>query len=577
MNGGQFTGRILSEHGVRHIFTLCGGHISPILTGCKGEGIRVIDVRNEATAVFAADIYSRLSGITGVAAVTAGPGVTNTITALKNAQMAQSSIVLLGGATATILKGRGSLQDIDQLSLIKSSVKWHASAKCVREIPGILSKAFYMAQKGVPGPVFVELPVDLLYDEKTVREWYGMKSEKKKSFKEKITQWYISRHLNKLFSGVDKVKNPPIMKPPVARHIPSDVRKAAGLLKSAVKPVMLLGSQVVVNPEKIPAVIKAVESLGIPVFLSGMARGILGKNHPLQIRHYRKEALRKADWILLAGVPCDFRLDYGRHLSPVARFISVNRCKEDLFKNKKPHFPVHSDPALFLADLSREVNGMKSPAFNSFVSELKKSDEKREAVISEQERQNIQGINPLRVLRKLENSLDENSMLVADGGDFVAASSYIVQPRKPLSWLDPGVFGTLGGGAGFALASKLFNPSSEVWIIYGDGSLGYSLIEFDTFVRHKVPVIALVGNDACWSQIERDQVEILKDDIATKLAFTDYHIAAKGLGGEGLLLDDETKMDEVFAEAKRIAKAGKPVLINAVIGKTDFRKGSISM
>jgi len=168
-------------------------------------------------------------------------------------------------------------------------------------------------------------------------------------------------------------------------------------------------------------------------------------------------------------------------------------------------------------------------------------------------------------------------VLVADGGDFVATGSYILRPRGPLSWLDPGVFGTLGVGAGFALGAKLVRPDAETWILYGDGSVGYSLAEFDTFVRHKVPVIALVGNDASWAQIAREQVEILGDPIGTELRRTDYHTAAAGFGGVGLELRSPERIDAVLAEARATAKAGEPVLINAHLRRTDFRKGSISM
>ena len=170
MNGGDLVAEVLARQGVRFLFTLCGGHISPILVGSKARGIQVVDVRHEANAVFAADAVSRMTGIPGVAAVTAGPGVTNTITAIKNAQMAQSPLVLLGGATATILKGRGSLQDIDQMALIAPHVKFAAAVTRVRDLPRTLEKAFEIAQEGVPGPVFVECPVDLLYDEPVVRE-----------------------------------------------------------------------------------------------------------------------------------------------------------------------------------------------------------------------------------------------------------------------------------------------------------------------------------------------------------------------------------------------------------------------
>ena len=181
------------------------------------------------------------------------------------------------------------------------------------------------------------------------------------------------------------------------------------------------------------------------------------------------------------------------------------------------------------------------------------------------------------LFRSIESALAPDSVVVADGGDFVATSSYTLAPRSPLSWLDPGVFGTLGVGAGFALGAKLVNPDKEVWIIYGDGSVGYSLTEFDSFTRHKIPVIAVVGNDASWMQIARDQVEILKDDVGTVLRRTDYHAAAEALGGKGLLLDDPAKISEVLAQAKALARAGHAVLVNALLGRTAFRKGSVSM
>ena len=176
MSGGERVAEVLVRQGVEFLFTLCGGHISPILVGCKKLGIRVIDVRDEVTAVFAADAVARLTGVPGVAAVTAGPGVTNTITAVKNAQLAQSPLVILGGATGTILKGRGSLQDIDQISLFRPHVKWVASASKVRELVPLVERAFLVARQGVPGPVFVECPVDLLYDEATVRDLYASMS-----------------------------------------------------------------------------------------------------------------------------------------------------------------------------------------------------------------------------------------------------------------------------------------------------------------------------------------------------------------------------------------------------------------
>src|ERR1700712_957689 len=219
MNGGGRIASVLVEREVRFLFTLCGGHISPILVGAKARGIRVVDVRHEVDAVFAADAVFRLTGVPGVAAVTAGPGVTNTITAIKNAQLAQSAVVLLGGAAATLLKGRGALQDIEQLPLIQPHVKWAASAATVRELVPMLEKAFDVARSGVPGPVFLECPIDLLYDEPLVREWYGA-SSKGKGLAAAGLRFYLQRHATKLFAGADRVTASPrrtILPPPPGR------------------------------------------------------------------------------------------------------------------------------------------------------------------------------------------------------------------------------------------------------------------------------------------------------------------------------------------------------------------------
>ena len=200
MNGGERVAQVLQTNDITHIFTLCGGHISPILVEAKKRGIQVIDVRHEANAAFAADAYSRLTGKVGVCAVTAGPGVTNTLTAVKNAQLAQSPLIILGGATATLLRGRGSLQDIDQMELIRPHVKWAARPNKLKEVIPCLEKAFTLATEGVPGPVFVELAVDLLYDETIVREWYKAKTDKPNpKFLERVQAMYIKSHLNHTF------------------------------------------------------------------------------------------------------------------------------------------------------------------------------------------------------------------------------------------------------------------------------------------------------------------------------------------------------------------------------------------
>lgn len=578
MNGGDRVAAVLVEQGVRFLFTLCGGHISPILVGSKQRGIRVVDVRHEVDAVFAADAVFRLTGVPGVAAVTAGPGVTNTITAVKNAQLAQSAIVVLGGAAATLLKGRGSLQDIDQMALFEPHVKWAASAAAVRDLVPMLEKAFTVARSGVPGPVFVECPVDLLYDEALVRQWYGASSTGG-GLAGAGMRLYLQRHASRLFAGADT--RDPVPPRPIPPPAPDrgDVRRTAARLRKAKRPVLVLGGQVLLSSptrEQAEDLAQAVAALGAPVYLAGGARGLLGARHALQLRHKRKEALREADLVLLAGIPNDFRLDYGRHISRKAFLVSVNRSESDLRMNRKPDLAVHADPGLLLRGVGEALaDGPRR--WPEWLSALRARDDEREREIAVQAAVTGERVNPVLLCREIDRALAPESVIVADGGDFVATAAYTVSPRAPLSWLDPGVFGTLGVGGGFALGAKLCRPEADVWILYGDGSVAYSLAEFDTFARHGIPVIAVVGNDAGWTQIAREQIEVLKDDVGTVLARTDYHKVAEGYGGRGLLLEHGEDAGPVLQEAVRIARAGSAVLVNAHLDKTEFRKGSISM
>lgn len=580
-HGGMAVAEVLKRHGVPFLFTLCGGHISPILIAAKQLGIRIVDVRHEATAVFAADAVSRLSGVPGVAAVTAGPGLTNTVTAVKNAQLAQSPVIVLGGATATVLTGRGSLQDIDQFALMRPHVKWAALLRRVKDVGPAIERAFAEAASGVPGPVFVELPIDLLYPRSLVTQFYGLTSTgDAKGLRARALNWYLSRHVNKLFAGAT-AELPPAL--PVAVPLPdaAGIARIAARLDRSQRPLLLVGSQAAVRTSQVAAVRAAVENLGIPVYLSGMARGLLGARHPLLLRHRRKQALQEADLAMLAGVPADFRLDYGRGISSRATYVSVNLSPEDLRKNRRPDVGVLGDPGAALVALAALGKGERWRR-GEWTAARQANDAEREREIEAQAgpatgEGGSPGVNPLRLLRRVDDALDDDSVLVGDGGDFVATASYTVKPRAPLSWLDPGVFGTLGPGAGFALGAKLCRPGAEVWILYGDGSVGYSLAEYDTFVRHGVPVIGVVGNDGGWSQIAREQVELFHDPVGTALRHTDYHRAAEGFGAAGLLLAQDEDIGPKLREAKALAAAGKPVLLNALCARTEFRKGSISM
>jgi acetolactate synthase-1/2/3 large subunit len=576
LHGGDRVAAALQAHGVRCIFTLCGGHISPILTAAKARGIRIVDVRDEATAVFAADASARLTGLPGVAAVTAGPGISNTITALKNAQLAQSPLVLIGGAAPTALQGRGALQDIDQRPLVAPHVKRFIKIRRVRELGPAVDEAFALAASGVPGPVFIECPVDLLYDEASIRQWYADAAGKGTSIADRALRWYLNRHVEKMFTGSDQHAAPQVREVGVPRARDSSVQAALAVLAKAKKPLFVIGSQALVRAGDAAGVAAAVEQLGIPVYLSGMARGLLGRNHRLQMRHQRRQALREADCVLLAGVPCDFRLDYGKHVRRNATLIAANRSAKDARLNRRPDVAAIGDAGLFLQALAQSGK-VDATGWSSWLDQLRGRDAERETEIDRQAEKRGEFVNPVALFRALEHEAGDNAWLVADGGDFVATASYVMHPRAPLSWLDPGAFGTLGVGAGFALGAALCRPEAEVWIVFGDGACGYGLVEFDTFVRHGIPVIALVGNDAGWTQIAREQVKMLHDDVATVLARTDYHEVAAGFGAEGIVVKTMADVPAALARARALARSGKAVLVNVWLDPTEFREGSISM
>ncbi len=574
MNGGELIAQVLHNQGVKFLFTLCGGHISSILVGAKKKGIRIIDTRHEATAVFAADATARLTGIPGVAVVTAGPGVTNTITAIKNAQSAQSPVVLIGGAAPTALKGRGALQDVDQISILKSTVKWAKTVNRVKDIIPALEEAFRRASSGAPGPVFIEAPIDVLYEEDMVRAQYGA-GRQGRTLGQKVVNKYLQWHVNRIFAGAEQQIAGAAIQIDVPQPSKSKIRQVSKKLLAAKHPLFIIGSQALLDIPNIEELVEAIEHIGVPVYLSGMARGLLGRDHPLHIRHKRRLALKDADFVLLAGVPADFRLEYGNLIRGSAVYVSANRNRKDLTMNRRPDIGVLGDPGTFLRLLADQLP--EPTRWDSWKGQLKERDQARNDEIAKQALLPAGKINPLYLFRELDPQLSPQTILVADGGDFVATASYILQPSGPLSWIDAGPFGALGAGAGFALAAKLNKPDADVWIIYGDGASGFSISEIDTFVRHKAPVIALVGNDASWAQIARDQVVFFGDDAGTVLNYSDYHIVAEGFGGSGLKLDAPELAEFVFLAAKQTASAGKPVLINAHIGKSDFRKGSISV
>jgi acetolactate synthase-1/2/3 large subunit len=575
-HGGDRVAAALAAHGVRFLFTLCGGHISPILVAAKARGVRVVDVRDEATAVFAADAVARLTGKPGVAAVTAGPGVTNALTALENARLAQSPLLLLGGAAPTALQGRGALQDIDQGPVVAPFVKWAKRVRRVSDLAPAVAEALAAAREGMPGPVFVECPVDLLYDEKTIRQWYDDAAGKGTSIADRLRRLYLERHAARLFSGLKQA--PPLSPRAVAAPSAAEaqVEAAAARLAAAERPLVVVGSQALVGADDPTRIAEALSRLGAPVYLSGMARGLLGRGHPLQRLHQRRQALREADCVLLAGAPCDFRLDYGRHVRRSATLIAANRSAREAQLNRRPDVAAIGDAGEFLVRVATRLQGL-AELRAGWLAALSARDQAREAEIDARAKAAGEFVNPIALLSAIDAAAADDAVFVADGGDFVATASYVLRPRGPRGWLDPGVFGTLGVGAGFALAAALERPGAEVWILFGDGACGWSLAEFDTFVRHGIPVIAVVGNDAGWTQIAREQVKMLGDDVGVTLGRAAYHEVAAAFGAEGVLVKRDGEIAEGLARARAAARAGRPALVNVWLDRSDFRDGSISM
>lgn len=580
-HGGDRVASVLARWNISTLFTLCGGHISPILVGAKDAGLRIVDCRDEQSAVFAADAFARMTGLPGVAAVTAGPGVTNALTALKNAQLAQSPVLLLGGATATVLKGRGALQDIDQMALVRSAVKFAARCRTVSQLGPTVERALREAVEGVPGPVFVEVPVDVLYPEDIVKQWYLKESGVERDGRtlgQRALGLYLRGHLYRQFRGphldvagaMDRVA--PAATPDVERL----VDQAVELLGRAERPALVIGSQAMVNCRDPAPLARAVAALGVPTWLGGMSRGLLGRLSPLQFRHARGQALKEADLVLVCGFPFDFRLKYGLAISRKASVIAANLSPVELKKNRRPTLGLQMNAGDFLVQLGAKRR-LTPGRWDGWLAACRAREEARDAEIASKARPQGELVDPVHFFLRLEEKLADDAVLVADGGDFVATAAYILRPRAPLSWLDPGVFGTLGVGGGFAVGAAAVRPKAELWILYGDGSSAYSLAEFDTFARHGMAPIAVVGTDASWAQIARDQLTILGSDVGTTLLRTAYHTVAEGYGGKGLLLTDPAKVDEVLDEAKAIARSGRPVCINVHLAKTDFREGSISI
>lgn len=547
VHGGRLVAQALKRHGTTHLFTLCGGHIQAIYDGCLDEGIRVVDVRHEQTAGHAADGYARVTGRPGVCAVTAGPGVTDVVTAIANAQRAQVPLVCIGGAGPKLLCDMGSLQDMDHVALMRPITKWSVQVPETRRIAEYIDSAFRVAQANVPGPVFLEMPLDLLMN---------------------------------MHDDAELPATRPLEEPPRPAGDPRVITKAADLLRSAKRPCLLVGSQVRWSPFR-ERLAEILERFGAPVFLNGMARGALPHSHPLLFSRSRRFALSQADVVFVLGTPFDFRVDYGRAptWNESAKIVQIDLDGAELGRNRRVDVAIHGDSGIVLEQLARELGDSERASrldFSDWVQAVRADEDKRRAKMQLEIDSSDSPPNPLRVCAELGKRLKPNDVVIGDGGDFVATAAYVLKLQHPQLWMDPGPLGTLGVGPGYAMAAKLARPDANVVLVYGDGSFGLHGIEFEAMARQDIPVIALIGNDAGWTQIRRGQVEMYGTEraVATALDYTRYEKIVEACGGRGFWVE---KLEELGPALDEAFASKKPTCINVKVAKSDFRKGAISV
>ncbi len=547
IHGGRVVARALREEGIPCVFTLCGGHVQAIYDGCIDEGIRVVDVRHEQTAAHAADGWARVTGDPGVAIVTAGPGVTGTVTAAANALRAQVPMVIIGGQGARAHgpmggQDRGSLQEMNHLELMTPVTKWARSVPETRRLAEYVHSAFRVAVSGVPGPVFIEVPLDVLMN------FCG--------------EGEVLRH-----------DNP--RTPATAAGDPEQVELAARAMASAERPLLLVGSQW--RWSRYPRGLHDLLSVApMPTYLNGMARGALPPGHRCAFRWARSPALRRADCVVVCGTPMDFRLGYGSKIAAGATVIQVDLDGAIIGLNRGADVGVVGDTGRVLGQLADALGGARPKDWEAWREEVSGLQQDAAGKSRAEAASDAVPLSPLRVCAELNRFVDEETIVVGDGGDFVATAAYMLDVWGPGSWMDPGPLGTLGVGPGFAMAAKLARPSKKVILLLGDGTFGFSGMEFEAMARQGIDVVGVVGNDACWSQIHRGQVAIYGPDraVATTLEHTRYDRVVAGLGGHGEYVE---RAGELAPAMERALSAGVPALVNVKIGRSDFRKGALSV
>ena len=541
-HGGRLAAKALKAAGVECVFTLSGGHVMGIYDGCLDEGIKVIDVRHEQAAVHAADAWARLNpGRVGVAILTAGPGVTDGVTGVANAWRANSPILVIGGQGPFNNLRRGSLQEMDHVSVMKPITKWADACYETGRIAEYVELAVRTAMSGVPGPSFLEIPMDVLHAP----------------------------------IDLDSVTMPSFRDYRVASAAPAErVEAALELLRDASRPMLMAGTALKWS-EGGPALRRFAEATNIPVFTNGMGRGQLPMSHPQFFNRTRKDALAGADLVVLAGTPLDFRMKYGASIPAEAKVVQLDLDETLIGQNRSADVGLVGNLG---ANLDAMLDGLNPGEldFSDWSATLRATENAAEQALATQLTSDEVPIDPMRLCKAIADVIaaDDEMIVIGDGGDIVAQASKVLKVPDHGTWMDPGPLGTLGVGMPFALAAQLANPDKRVMIIYGDGSFGLNGFEFDTAVRFGLPIVGVVGNDAAWGQMMRPQAMIYGADrlVATTLTYTRYDKVVEALGGHG---EHVTEPSEIVPAIERALASGKPALVNVEMRTdVDGMKGS---
>ncbi len=532
ITGGQVMARALKAEGVDTVFTLTGGHIMPIMDGCVSEGMKVIDVRHEQAASHAADAYARLTGRLGVALVTAGPGVTDALTGVANAFYANTPMILIGGRHLTREDLKGGLQEMDHPRLFDSITRWSTTAWQTNRLAEYIATAARHAFSNRGGPVFLDAPWDVTSD----------------LVEENSINWPNHARANHPAGLADDL-----------------LGSIVTALESAHKPVIFGGTGLrwTRQPDFLTAFDEFVRMYRAPVYLNSLARGSLVASHPYLADRSRSDALKGADVVLSLGVDWDFRTGFGSKVNPDATIIHIDQDPGKVGWNKGATFGVVADPGTVVAQLASQDGRLGQSGNRTWTEEIFAIEKAKQAVADEASRSDDDPIHPERFAREVGEFFGDDAIVAADGGDIVSTTAKWLQTSRPGGRLDPGPFGCLGVGAPFALAAKVVEPATRVGIVYGDGSFGFNGMEYDTLIRHNLPVVGVVGNDGAWNNI-RTLHRMAHPDSAylSEIGFRPYEKMVEGLGGYGELVE---KPSEIRPALERAQDSGVPALVNVKI------------